>query len=347
MRRAASIFVLAATACLSHAEAPSRPPTDAREGFAPAGFDAARACKDWAAAAAGDAHAMRHEAFPELAPRPACFTPVRYRGETPTPDPTPKGCGYVPADHAAALRAEIDRDERIARGEPAPLPLELACDLPEADRRAAAANNARTLRAVLGDRASYPYATIAAFGYGSYAHVGTALDPWRPGDACPRGVDLRRFGVNVDRAARAALAYAGRVAPLVVVSGGAVHSKLVEAFLLDYVATCRVGVPSDRVLLDPCANHTHTNVRHAARLLLGVGGRVSYIVTGNAFQAAYLQEWTAFDLFGGSIDQRSLRDFHHLLGAWRQASVGIDSGFWFTPYRFWADSRLSSFSCEK
>ena len=132
-----------------------------------------------------------------------------------------------------------------------------------------------------------------------------------------------------------------------VVSGGAVHSKLVETFLLDYIATYRVDVPTERILLDPCANHTHTNVRNSARLLLGVGGRVSYMVTDEAFQATYLEEWTAFDLFGGSIDQRSLRDFHHLLGSWRRASVGIGAGFWFTPYRFWADSRFSRFSCEK
>lgn len=346
MRRA--LLALALAGCrMAHLEAPSRSTGDARAGLAPADFDASSACRDWTDAVHHDALATSHDSFPELEPRVACYTPVRYRGETPTADATPAGCGYEPAAHAAALRAEIARDERIARGEPAPLPLELACNLPDGVRRAAAANNARTLRAALRDERSYPYATVATFGYGNYAHAGTALDAWVPGRACPANLDLQRFGINVDRATRAALAWSAGVAPLVVVSGGAVHSKLVEAFLLDYIATCRVGVPADCVLVDPCANHTHTNVRNSARLLLGVGGRVSYLVTDEAFQATYLEEWTAFDLFGGSIDQRSLRDFHHLLGSWRRASVGIGAGFWFTPYRFWADSRFSGFSCEK
>jgi hypothetical protein len=153
--------------------------------------------------------------------------------------------------------------------------------------------------------------------------------------------------VNVDRSARAALAWAGHVAPVVIVSGGAVHSTLVEAFLLDYIATCRVGVPSDRVLLDPCADHTHTNVRNGGRIVEALGGRTSYIVTDDSFQATYLQEWTLFSAFGGSIDQRALRDWGYLIGSWRQASIGIDAGFWYTPYRFWADARYRDFSCVR
>ena len=349
MRFAAALVFFAAAGCAAHAETPARLPRDARGGLAPRGFDPAVACTSWSRAVQGNAAAMRHDSFPELAPAAACYTRVRYRGERATPDTTPPGCAFSPAS-SAAIEAEAARDERIARGERTNLPLELACVLPDATRRAAAANNARTLRAILRDTRAYPYAAVAAFGYGNYAHAGTPLDGWRPGDACLDGsgpIDLHRFGINVDRAARAALAFAGGVAPVVVFSGGAVHSKLVESFLLDYVATCRLGLPSDRVLVDPCADHTHTNVRHTARLVTGLGGRVAYVVTDDGFQAIYLQEWTLFGLFGGSIDQRSLRDFGHLLGSFRQASVGIDGGFWFTPYRFWADSRFRNFSCEK
>jgi hypothetical protein len=345
-----ALLALAAalSGCVAHAAAPARLPHDARGGFAPPGFDPSRACAHGSSAVAGDGYGRSHASFPELAPERACFTRVRYRGERPTPDAPPSGCGYEPRAHAAAIHAEIARDERIARGEPAPLPLELACALPERTRRAAAAQNARTLRALLqGDGVPSPYAAVAAFGYGNYAHAGTALDAWLPGEACPRHIDLHRFGVNVDRAARAALAYAGHVAPVLVVSGGAVHSRLVEAFLLDYVATCRLGVPSDRVLVDPCADHTHTNVRNSVRLLLALGGRAGYVVTDDSFQAVYLQEWTLLDLFGGSIDQRSRRDFGHILGSWREANVGGPAGFWLTPYRFWADSRWRDFSCEK
>jgi hypothetical protein len=275
---------------------------------------------------------------------------VHYVGETVTASPPIAGCAYAPREHRDAIERDIARDERIARGDRGDLPIELACNLSEDVRRAAASQNARTLRATLDaslvDARVYPYATIATFGFGHYTHEGTALDAWRPGDACPAEIDLHRFGTNVDRATRAALAWEGGVAPFIVTSGGAIHSHVVESFLLDYIATCRIGVPRDRVLVDPCANHTHTNVRNTGRLLRATGGRTGYIVTDD-FQGAYLRGGTLFDAIGGSIDARSMRDFGYLLGTWEQASRGIDAGFWFTPYRFWSDARLRDFACPR
>ena len=355
MRRGTALVLasalLVATGCVVHARVPAARPSDARGGIAPPGFDAVRACGAWRNVVSADRFALSHSSFPETDPGRSCYVRVRYDDESATPDPIPPGCGYRARDERATLAAEADRYERIARGEPvAEVPLELACTLPEGARRAAAAANAATLRWLEKDSRDepYAYATIEAFGYGRLAHGDTKLDVWLPGEACPREpIDLHLFGVNVARAGRAALALEGGVAPVVVFSGGAVHSPLVEAFLLDYVATCRMGVPADRVLLDPCANHTHTNVRNSARLLEALGGRTSYVVTDDGIQAQYLQEWTAFNLVGGSIDQRSLRDWGYLLGSWRQASVGIAAGFWFTPYRFWADEKFGGFSCVK
>ena len=47
------------------------------------------------------------------------------------------------------------------------------------------------------------------------------------------------------------------------------------------------------------------------------------------------------------FDERSLRDWGYVIGSWRQASTGIRAGFWFTPYRFWAEPRdgLGSVTC--
>jgi hypothetical protein len=159
--------------------------------------------------------------------------------------------------------------------------------------------------------------------------------------------DLERLGVNVVRAKRAAEAFHAGVAPFVSVSGGAVHSTAYEAFLLMNLLTCRFDVPPDRVLLDPCADHTHTNVRNTGALVEDVGGRFAYIVTDDFMQSRYLEEWSVFDLILGGIDERSLRDFGYLLGSWRRASIGMHAGFWFTPYRFWAEPAhgLGSFSC--
>jgi hypothetical protein len=50
---------------------------------------------------------------------------------------------------------------------------------------------------------------------------------------------------------------------------------------------------------------------------------------------------------GGSVDQRALREFGYLLGSWRRAGVGMPAGFWYTPYRFWAEpeSGLGGLTC--
>jgi hypothetical protein len=279
---------------------------------------------------------------------------VRYGADGPRPDPTPPGCGYPRGEATTAqLDAEAARYERIAAGDPgAPLPVVLACALPDDVRRAAARNNARTLRALAGKlqgRAPYPYAAVSTFGFGEPTQSWSVLVPYRPGDACPALAkrDMVAFGVNITRAGRAAEAYFAGVAPVVTVSGGAVHATLVEAFMLDYLLTCRLGVPATAVLVDPCADHTHTNIRNTGSLVRALGGRTALLVTDDGLQSGYLEEWTSFDLIGGSIDQRSLRDFKALLGSWRHATPGMKAGFWYTPYRFWAEpeARLGGFTC--
>jgi hypothetical protein len=221
-------------------------------------------------------------------------------------------------------------------------------------RRAAARANGRTLRALarrLGSGNVYPYAAASTVGFGHSAQGTSLLVDYRPGDTCPvlSKKQMRLLSVNIHRAHRAAAAQQARVAPVVTVSGGAVHSPLVEAFMLYYLATCRFGVPPDSVLVDPCADHTHTNLRNTGNLLVTLGGRTAYLVTDDGLQSGYFQDWNFFHLFGGSIDQRSLRDFGFLVGSFRQASEGMSAGFWFTPYRFWAEplDGLGSFTCVR
>jgi hypothetical protein len=346
---ALSLSALILAGCAVHAPAPARAPVDAAGGHAPLRFDPARACTEWR-----KAHGPRsHASFPELDPR-GCFVPVRYGPDGPRPDPTPEGCGYpAGAETRAHLERAAARYERIAVGDAGErLPLDLACGLPEGARAVAARHNARALRALsrrIEGEVSYPYAAVSTFGFGHPEQGRSALVSYRPGDACPAldRTEMRRLSVNVTRAGRAAEAYFARVAPVITVSGGAVHSPLVEAFMLDGLLTCRFGVPETAVLLDPCADHTHTNIRNTGSLLRTLGGRTGYLVTDDGLQATYLEEWTSFDLVGGSIDQRSIRDFGYLLGSWRRASVGMPAGFWYTPYRFWAEppDALGSFSC--
>lgn len=358
--RALATVLLALAGCFAHADAPPSKragPAGALGGHAPRGFDPAVACGRWGdAVGAEDPAAATHVGFAELSPT-ACHVRVRYdeRG-APSADPIPPGCGYPEDEPAAAteLARWAEVYARVAAGRPStePLPMPIACALPDDVRRAAAGVNARTLRSVarrLATGRRFPYAAASTLGFGHAVQGGSALVPWRPDDPCPAlsKSEMDLFSVNIVRAGRAAAAQLAGIAPVMTASGGAVHSPLYEAFMMHYLATCRFGVRRDAVLLDPCADHTHTNLKNTGALVVELGGRTAYVVTDDGIQAAYLQEWTFFDVLGGSIDQRALRDFGYLLGSWRQASVGIDAGFWFTPYRFWASPRgeLGSFTC--
>jgi hypothetical protein len=356
--RRCAVCAMALAGCTVHLEPPSRAPADATGGHAPRAFDPSRACGHWGdAVGPGGLAATSHISFPELDPEASCFVPVRYAGAAPRADPIPPGCGYPRSDLRERTRALVEkraeRYEKIAAGTPdGPPPLELACALPPDAQRSAARANARTIRALsarLGAGQTYPYAAVSAFGYGFAAQSKSPLVRFRPGDACPAPVDgdMALFDSNFMRAARAAEAYAAGIAPVVIVSGGAIHSDLTEAFLLTYLLACRFAVPEDAILLDPCANHTHTNVRNTGSLVLAIGGRTAYLVTDDSFQARYLEEYTALEFIFGSIDQRSLRDFGYLLGSYRRASVGMKAGFWYTPYRFWAEpvDGLGGFTC--
>lgn len=327
-------------------------PADSRSGRAPPGFDATKACGDWklASRTAGDHHLLSHDTFPELAPAQSCFARVHYGEDgSVSADPPRPGCAYPAADTHATVLAEAARYDAIANGDDESLPTELACELSPEVRRAVAANNARTRRTLASMDGAYPYTAASTFGYGNSRQSRSPLVRWLPGEACAElsKDDLDALGINPQRVGRAARALAGGVAPVLTFSGGAVHSTLNESIMMDWIATCRLGVPADRVLLDPCAHHTHSNVRNTGRLIAAAGGRHAFVVTDDGLQAGYLQEWTFFDLVGGSIDQRSLRDWKYLVGTWRRASDGIDGGYWFSPYRFWADAGLRDLSCVR
>jgi hypothetical protein len=322
---------------------PPKAPLGPHVGLAPSDFDRGSACEAWRWATANEA-AKQHDAFPELSSR-GCYATVHYdRGpeRIVAASEQEAGCAYVPAEHASELNDRAAVYRAIADGARPPAsatPLELACDLPEEVRAHAARTNATTLEDLASDRRAYTYAAGITFGYGHSEQDDAGLVDWRPTDPCVALDDARRalLTVNVMRADRAAETYRSGLAPVVIVSGGAVHARTIEAFMLMHLAVCDGHVPAHRVLVDPCADHTHTNVRNSGALVRYLDARTAYVVTDDFLQGDYLQEWTGFELLGGSIDDRSLRDFGYLLGSWRQASRGIGSGFWFTPYRFFSD----------
>jgi hypothetical protein len=340
---------------------PTERARDARFGYLAGEVDVPskrKLCEGWISnVVARDEYAITHISFPETNVQDACFVRVRHRGDdyAEALEKPPRGCAFPEPDvrvRLAALAAELDS----VAANPQRSNRFFDCTLADADKRAAAAHDARVLRRLAREPESYPYAAVIVPGHGLEAQGSCALSPFRPGSGCIAlpPADHDALGGMMPRTRRAAALLHGQVAPIAIVSGGAVHSSLNESFAMLHLLSCArsdIGsfeaIPADRVLVEPCADHTHTNLRNSARWLAALGARAAYLITDDFLQAKYFQDESGFEFLGGSIDQRSLRDFGYLVGSWRQASIGLDSGFWFTPYRFWAEPRdgLGTLAC--
>jgi hypothetical protein len=92
----------------------------------------------------------------------------------------------------------------------------------------------------------------------------------------------------------AASRFAEGLAPFIIVSGSGVHPKstrFVEAVEMRKALVERYGVPADRVLIEPYARHTTTNLRNATRLLVGLGAPLDrdVLITSNPEQLQYIE----------------------------------------------------------
>jgi hypothetical protein len=99
--------------------------------------------------------------------------------------------------------------------------------------------------------------------------------------------------------------FARGLAPYIVVSGGNVHpnrTKSNEAVEMRRLLTTLHGVPAERILIEPHARHTTTNLRNVARLLLAAGfpvDRPSLIVSDHV---------TIGYIAGSELAARNLRE---------------------------------------
>ena len=306
-----------------------------------------RMCQHWMGAVVSrDEYAISHVSFPESNVQDACFTTVTHAGRNVSVGTVPRGCSYPEPNARTRLEALADELERLPDSAPHRL---FPCSLRTDQRAAARLQNVRALRAMARRTEKYPYSAVVVPGHGLLDQANTTLARFLPGESCRALADgdLARLGALPVRSERAADALRGGVAPFVIVSGGAVHSTVVEAFALMQLLQCREAVEPDRILVEPCADHTHTNLRNSARWIDAMNGRAAYLLTDDWIQSEYFQDFSWFELIMGSVDQRSLRDWGYLIGSWRQSSIGNDAGFWFTPYRFWAEARdgLGSMTC--
>ena len=96
-------------------------------------------------------------------------------------------------------------------------------------------------------------------------------------------------GLHPEAAARleqAAIDVEAGLASTIIVSGGTVHSDDNEAVLMrDWLL--ERGVDPARILVEPCARHTTTNMRNAGRIVLAAGASEALVVT-NGSQTLYL-----------------------------------------------------------
>jgi hypothetical protein len=118
-------------------------------------------------------------------------------------------------------------------------------------------DNAATARAVarMNWRAK-PYTALLVFGHG------------------PEDVQSRTGVMGHIRLAIAADLFARGSAPFIIVSGGNVHPNRTpfnEAVEMKRLLVTQYGIPADRLLMEPHARHTTTNLRNCARLLLAAG----------------------------------------------------------------------------
>lgn len=117
--------------------------------------------------------------------------------------------------------------------------------------------NAAAVRAVTGtDWQARPFTALLVFGHG-------------PEDAQSRTGVMGHIRMRI-----AADMFARGLAPFIIVSGGSVHPNRTpfnEAIEMKRLLVTEHGIPADRILIEPHARHTTTNLRNCARLLLAAG----------------------------------------------------------------------------
>ena len=149
-------------------------------------------------------------------------------------------------------------------------------------------DNAATVRAITDtDWKAERHTALLVFGHG-------------PEDAQSRTGVLGHIRLRI-----AADMFARGVAPFVIVSGGNVHPNRTpfnEAVEMKRLLIEQHGVPADRILIEPHARHTTTNLRNTARLLLAAGfprDRPALVVSDHA---------TIRYIAGAELTARNLRE---------------------------------------
>jgi hypothetical protein len=107
----------------------------------------------------------------------------------------------------------------------------------------------------------------------------------------------------------------------IIVSGGAVHSDDNEAVLMREWLLKR-GIDPARILVEPCARHTTTNLRNAGRMVLAAGASEALVVTSREQWLYLAHPWRS------SFHLRCLVQLGYRVG---ELGEGEDGHVWFRP----------------
>ncbi|WP_420136932.1 YdcF family protein [Sphingomonas sp.] len=148
-------------------------------------------------------------------------------------------------------------------------------------------NESATRRVARTDWKAAPYTALLVFGHG-------------PEDPVSRTGVMGHIRLEI-----AADLYKRGVAPFLIVSGGNVHPNRTpfnEAVEMKRILIGDYGIPADRILIEPHARHTTTNLRNCARLLIAAGFPVDR-------EALVVSDPRTIDYIGSDVmAQRNLRE---------------------------------------
>eukprot|EP00027_Filamoeba_sp_ATCC50430_P001056 CAMPEP_0168555732 /NCGR_PEP_ID=MMETSP0413-20121227/8497_1 /TAXON_ID=136452 /ORGANISM="Filamoeba nolandi, Strain NC-AS-23-1" /LENGTH=242 /DNA_ID=CAMNT_0008586613 /DNA_START=19 /DNA_END=744 /DNA_ORIENTATION=+ len=100
---------------------------------------------------------------------------------------------------------------------------------------------------------------------------------------------------------------------IIIVSGGNAHPRnpptpYNEAYQMKTVLNTEYGVPNSRIVVEPYAQHSTTNLRNAGRFMLQMELKNATIVTGLGQSFYFGHGWVS------SFDERCLRELGYLVG---------------------------------
>ncbi len=130
---------------------------------------------------------------------------------------------------------------------------------------------------------------------------------------------VRLHPIARERVDAALTSFRAKLAPFILTTGGAVHpagTPFCEAIEMKRELVAR-GVPPERVVVEPRARHSTTNLRNAGRFMLAHGLTRGLVVAGGGWPF-FNQAWYFAHPELSSFNRRCRRELGYVVGALRK-----------------------------